>query len=261
MTFPVPVHAVLFALEARIAGRVVKARAMQRKTAREQYEDAIERGKASVLHEEVLRGVHMLSVAHVAPGTEIEVTTAWATTLTFAGDRGTLRIPLTVGDVNGCSGLPDSDALMTGGPVQKASLAVRTASGQVTLVGGQLVDGRAEVPMDAPIDLEVAGATFGALRGVGASGREITLQIAPIPSQDLKLDVAIVVDHSGSMGERCSGAADALTKHQALMSALCKLAPQLGPSDAVDLWEFASLPKRIGSTNDKNPKVRSKLPW
>ena len=67
ITFPVPVHAVLFDLEARIDGRVVKAHAQRRRQAREAYEDAIERGKAAVLHEEVLRGVHMLSVAHLGP--------------------------------------------------------------------------------------------------------------------------------------------------------------------------------------------------
>src|SRR6516164_5171684 len=41
ITFPVPVHAVLFDLEARIDGRVVKARAQRRVQAREAYEDAI----------------------------------------------------------------------------------------------------------------------------------------------------------------------------------------------------------------------------
>ena len=60
LTFPVPVHATLFALEARIAGRTLAAHAKAQ--ARATYEDALERGKSAVLHEEVLRGVHMLSV-------------------------------------------------------------------------------------------------------------------------------------------------------------------------------------------------------
>src|SRR5436853_5824298 len=53
ITFPVPVHATLFALEARIAGRLIKAAAQRKVKARETHEDAIERGKTSVLHEEV----------------------------------------------------------------------------------------------------------------------------------------------------------------------------------------------------------------
>jgi Vault protein inter-alpha-trypsin domain len=47
ITFPVPVHAALFDLEARVDGRVVKARAQRRTEARGVYESAIERGKTA----------------------------------------------------------------------------------------------------------------------------------------------------------------------------------------------------------------------
>src|SRR5262245_59730632 len=78
ITFPVPVHAVLFDLEVKHDGRVLKGQAQRKQKARATYEDAIARGKTSVLHEEVLRGVHMLSVAHLAAGAEIEVRATWA---------------------------------------------------------------------------------------------------------------------------------------------------------------------------------------
>src|SRR5262245_28863765 len=45
ITFPIPVHAVLFNLETRIAGRVLKARAQRKSQARDSYEGALERGK------------------------------------------------------------------------------------------------------------------------------------------------------------------------------------------------------------------------
>src|SRR5262245_2829985 len=77
ITFPVPIQAALFALEARIGGRTLKARAQRKQAAREAYESAIERGKTAVLHEEVLRGVHMLSVAHIPPGEEIQIAATW----------------------------------------------------------------------------------------------------------------------------------------------------------------------------------------
>src|SRR3954447_11460792 len=93
ITFPIPVHAVLFALEARIEGRVLNARAQRKSAAREAYEDALERGKTAVLHEEVLRGVHMLSVGHIPPGAEIEVSATSTMTLTNINGRGSLRIP------------------------------------------------------------------------------------------------------------------------------------------------------------------------
>src|ERR1700749_2795570 len=57
ITFPLPVHATLCALEARIGERLLTARAQRRDVARRPYEDALDRGKGAVLHEEVLRGV------------------------------------------------------------------------------------------------------------------------------------------------------------------------------------------------------------
>jgi hypothetical protein len=154
ITFPMPVHAVLFNLETRIDGRVLKARAQRRSQARDTYEDAIERGKTAVLHEEVLRGVHMLSVGHVPAGAEIEVSAIWTMTLTNLNGRGQLRIPLTVGDIYGRSGLPDSDDLTHGGPVQSAELTVQCRDGEVTLLGGRLNDGRAQVPLKLPSCVE-----------------------------------------------------------------------------------------------------------
>src|SRR5690349_9704576 len=62
LTFPVPVHATLARLTARIGDRELVAAALARNAARDTYEDAIDRGKTTVLHEEVLRGVHQLCV-------------------------------------------------------------------------------------------------------------------------------------------------------------------------------------------------------
>jgi Vault protein inter-alpha-trypsin domain len=175
ITFPVPVHATLFALEARIGGRILKAHAQRQELARETYEGAVERGKATVLHEEVLRGVHMLSVGHIPPGAEVEVSTIWAATLTVVGDRAFLRIPLTVGDIYGRSSLPDSDALIHIGSIQTAELVVHCSDGAVELVGGHLDQGRTLVPLNAPIDLAIADWISRDLRGraadAGASPR------------------------------------------------------------------------------------------
>jgi hypothetical protein len=145
ITFPVPVHATLFALKARIDDRVLDARAKRKDAAREDYEGALERGKTAVLHEEVLRGVHMLTVGHVAPGAEIEVRSRFAVALTNLNGCGTLRIPLTVGDIYGRSGPPDSDDLAHGGTLPLADLAVECRGGSAVLIGGALEDGRAKI--------------------------------------------------------------------------------------------------------------------
>jgi len=248
ITFPVPVHATLFALEARIGKWVLHAQARRKDQARQDYECAIERGKAAVLHEELLRGVHMLSVAHVGPGAEVEVTSTWAMPVTQVDGRGVVRIPLTVGDIYGRSGLPDCDELMPGGPADMAALTVVCQDGTVKLVGGELEAGRARVPLNAPIDLEVSGWKPKDLGGCAADGREVILRVEPAPSAAAALNVALLVDHSGSMGERCVGRSGSLSKHDAVRNGLIGLAQRLSAADRIDVWEFDSLVRHIGSS-------------
>jgi Vault protein inter-alpha-trypsin domain/von Willebrand factor type A domain len=247
ITFPVPVHAALFRLEAHLDGRVLKARARNRLTARETYETAVERGKTAVLHEEVLRGVHMLSVAHIAPGAEIEICTAWVTTLTNENACASLRIPLTVGDVYGRSGLPDSDDLIHGGPVQTGELAVSCRDGEVLLAGRRLDVATVQVSLDMPIDLEVASFTPSDLQGIAADGRAVVMRVAPQQAADAALDIAVLVDHSGSMSSAVSGHRNDLTKHAALAAGLDAAARRLGSGDHVDLWQFCDVPSAVGS--------------
>lgn len=250
ITFPVPVHAVLYGLEVRIGDRVLKAHARRKEAARQHYEEAIDRGKTAVLHEEVLRGVHMLSVGQVAPGAELEVRATWAATLTNVGGHGRLRIPLTVGDVYGHSGLPDSDALIHGGPQQRGTLTVDCRDGVASLLGGQLKDRQAEIALNAPIDIDVAGWTARPLHGRCADGRSIALTIEPHAGGEAALDVALVLDHSGSMGERCSALQSGFTKHAAVQAAIEALAARAAPADVIDLWQFNNAVHHVGSTRN-----------
>jgi hypothetical protein len=124
MTFPVPVDAALCSLSARIDGRTLTAVAQARQEARETYERAVDQGKAAVLHEELLKGIHMLSVAHVRPGATIVVTDTWTAPLAFVGGTPQLRIPTTVGDIYGRSPLAPSDDLVTGDVVHEATIRI-----------------------------------------------------------------------------------------------------------------------------------------
>ncbi|MCL2713539.1 MAG: hypothetical protein FWD68_02815 [Alphaproteobacteria bacterium] len=248
MTFPVPVHATLFALQLRIGERVLSASAKVRNAARRDYEDALDRGKTAVLHEELLRGVHMLSIGHVAPETEIKVRSSFAVPLTHLGDRATLRIPLTVGDIYGNSPLPSSDDLISGGTLPDADLTVACRDGIVVLRGGTLQEGRARIPLNAPVDLEVTGWAPRELNGRAADGRAVALRIEPSPAGEASLNAAILVDHSGSMGEACASASRAGNKHKVVVSALRKIAATLTLSDLIDLWEFDDVANFVGST-------------
>lgn len=252
VTFPVPVHATLFALEARIDGRLLKARAERRRAARASYEDALDRGKSALLHEEVLRGVHMLSVGHIPPGAEIEVTASWVTTLAWLGARAHLRIPLTVGDIYGRSSLPGADDLLHGGATGAAALTVHCASGVPSLAGGSLDAGRAQVALDRPIDLFVTGASPQTLHGKAADGREVVMSIRPQAGADRGLDVALLLDGSGSMGSASSSRGPGRTKHQAMVDGLAAIAGRLGEADAIDLWSFNDTLRHVGSTGRGN---------
>src|SRR5262249_5484706 len=123
----------------------------------------------------------MLSVGHIPPAAEIEVSATWTMTLTNIGGRGHLRIPLTVGHVYGRSGLPDSDDLVHGGPRQTGRLTVSCVDGQVSLHGGSLQNGEACIGLDAPIDLEVSAWTPREMTGRAADGRKVALRIGPSP--------------------------------------------------------------------------------
>ena len=237
LTFPVPVHATLFGLAARIDGRLLRGVAQQREAARTTYEAAVDRGRSAVLHEEVLRGVHMLSLAHVPPGAEVTIASDWAMPLA-AGEDGVarLRIPVTVGDVYGCSPLAASDDLLTDAEVvHAAEIELVCGTGVATLVGGPaLAAGRARLRLDRPIDIAVAGWGATPLQGRAADGRRVTLEIAPAPVGEVALNAVVLVDRSGSMGSY----AGPVTSHEAVVAGLRAAAANLRAEDRVAVWEF-----------------------
>jgi hypothetical protein len=214
---------------------------------RASYEKGIDEGKASVLHEELLPGIHMLSVGQVGAGATIEVISRFAMAATHAGDRSTLRIPLTVGDVYGHSDLSDAHA-----PSEAfARLKVSAPGTTIALDGQPMVDGEARVSLARPIDLAFSSWAARELEGRAADGRRVRLSIAPSTATAAPLDVAIAVDHSGSMNERCAIGETETTKHEAVVATLSKIAGQLGSGDHVDLWEFDRTVNRIGSKRDQ----------
>jgi hypothetical protein len=242
MTFPVPVDATLCALSARIDGRRLHAIAQARNTARKTYEAAVDQGRATVLHEELLKGVHMLSVGQVPPGAEIAVTATWTAPLSFIDDTPRLRIPVTIGDIYGRSPLAPDDDLIAGGPVQVATVGILCDDGTATLLGaGAATDGRHTVTLDHPIDISVAGFAPRLLCGVSADGREVTLTIEPVAKAAADpLVVDVLFDHSGSMAERASGNPEiAGSKFEHARAGLLAIArSRIAAADRMQLWEF-----------------------
>jgi hypothetical protein len=256
MTFPVPVDAVLHALSARIDGRHLVAAARARGAARAAYEEALDRGKAAVLHEELMRGIHMLSVGRVRPGGEVVVTSVWTAPLTFAGDMPTLRIPTTVGEIYGRSPLADCDDLVTGGAPQVATVSVICDDGIATLQGGNAsADGSHTISLDRPIDIAVSGLVLRKLEGMAADGRTVTLEVQPLPLSENALDVDLLVDRSGSMGTVASGDAEAhrATTFDVMTAGLEAIADRLQSADRIRLFAFNDSVQLIGTAEGSKP--------
>ena len=244
LTFPVPVQAAFFELTAKIGDRHLTGIAQQREEARETYEEAVEEGKTAALHEEVLRGVHSLSVANLAAGERIEVTIRWAEVLRCTGTRGRLRIPMTVGDVYGSSGLSDVDEPTHGGESLGVELRIWHDAGSIQL-GDTPLESAADssislgVPSNRPIDLQMNDWKPGVLHGHGRSGNAVSLRIEPTGDGNENLDVAVLVDRSGSMSALCSTEQGIQgSVHERVLHALLDLPEQLRTADRVALWQF-----------------------
>lgn len=245
ITFPVPVNATVFGLSAEIDGRQLVAKARPRSQARDTYEGAIDRGKSAVLHEEVLRGVHMLLVGHIPPGKNIVVTDRWVVPLAASlSDGARLRIPVTVGDVYGRSPLADSDDLIHDDVVHRATLTATCADGPIT-IGGISLEGVVEIALDRPIDLASPRWAPGALQGRAADGRGVSLLIECDPVVVDAIETAIVVDGSGSMREAWSGVGG-LSKGEAVLAGLRSAAGAFREKDRVGLYEFSDRSHLIG---------------
>ncbi len=99
MSLPVSVHAAFFGLSAEINGKKYDAVAKLKHAALETYEEANNEGKTAVLHEELLRGIHSLSVANLGAGQTVIIATRYVDLLRFHDGAAYLRIPLSVGDL------------------------------------------------------------------------------------------------------------------------------------------------------------------
>jgi hypothetical protein len=239
LTMPVAFDAVVTAMRAVVDGRVLVAAAKPKAEARDSYEAALDEGKLAVLHEEVLRGVHALSVGNLAAGREVTVEIETVVPLSAGVSGPFLRIPVTVGQLYGASPLAPVDDLVTSANVRHdAGLTVAVDAGQVVLAG-RVVTGAQRISLDAAIEIVVQGGQFGAHHGVAADGRQVRVDLRPVAAGSGALDLAVLVDHSGSTGSRAKGPRG-LTVWQAIRDGLRMELGRLRETDRIALWEFAS---------------------
>lgn len=247
LTMPVGFDAVVTGLGARIDGRHLTAVAKTKDAARAQYEDALDRGEMAVLHEEALRGVHVLSVGQLAPGKEVEVELETVVALSSVNGQPFLRIPTTVGQIYGTSPLTPADDLVTAAVLHVANFKVSCDQGLARLNDGRsLTEGEAvELPLNAAIELLVDGGRFGTVIGTSSDGHEQRLVLTPLIGADGDLDLAVLIDRSGSTGSRIGQGYE--TVWSAMHAGLTKTFAQLRPQDRIALWQFDDDCQSLGS--------------
>ena len=150
-----------------------------------------------------------------------------------------MRIPTTVGAVYGSSPLLPADDLMTSAAVKHvATLSIKTDAGQISLSDGSTPGANEpiEVTLDKSIEISLSKASFGKTIAMSATGHPVTLSVQPIKSSDNNLNMAVLVDRSGSMASAFPRSH--VTKWDAVREGLAYALKDLNPSDQTGMWQF-----------------------
>ncbi|MDN2584284.1 VIT domain-containing protein [Aquibium sp. ELW1220] len=238
MTFPVGFDAVVTELVATIDGRRMLGVAKERSEARETYEAALDAGRLSVLHEEALRGIHILSIGALPPGAQVAVELEQAMPLIDVGGVPSLRLPMTAGQLYGSSPLLPSDDLITADGIRHvAGLSITVDAGHAVLHGQTVVpDQPVEILLDRAVEVLVEGGSFGSLSGKAADGSTVSLTIEPVGSGEAALDLHVIVDRSGSTNSPVRDGTS--TVWQAMRDGLASELGEMRVTDRVTLWQF-----------------------
>ena len=248
LTMPVGFNAVVVGLSAKIDGRKLRAIAKPKEVARDDYEAAIDEGKMAILHEEALRGIHVLSVGQLAPGKEVEVELRMVMPLAQSEGGPFLRLPMTAGQLYGSSPLQPADDLVADALVRhEASVTIRTDAGVPNLIGYGPVtrDGSVKIRLDRAIEIVVQGGRFGTVTGVSADGHQVRIDLRQQSASERSLKVAILVDRSGSTSSTVGSGSE--TVLSAMRDGLADVLSGLTDDDHVALWQFSDDCQRLGT--------------
>ncbi|MDW9481910.1 hypothetical protein GOB57_24995 [Sinorhizobium meliloti] len=235
LTFPIGYDAVVSDVRATVDGRVLIGVAKAKQEARKTYEKALDDGKATVLHEELLRGLHMVSVGNIAAGAEITVEATSVAPLALVAGTGRLRVPLTLGGIYGTSPLIESDDILADGAALDAEVCVRGVQG--ARINGVDASSAVTVKTSAVIDVSVSSPSLIPVRAKMPSGSWAGVSFALPTASERPLDADLMLDTSGSMTE---GAGRAKTKWQALADGLRSALMKAGSDDGFRFWTFSS---------------------
>ena len=248
LTMPVGFEAVVTGLSATVDGRKLRAVAQPKVAARASYEAAIDEGKMAVLHEEALRGIHVLSIGQLAPGKEVEVELRMVQPLAISGNEPFLRLPMTAGQLYGATPLQPADDLITDARVRHvARLKVRADAGilEVTGLGVVRPEDASSITLDRALEIVVRGGHFGSVLGTSAGGHQVRVDLRPQQTGETPLRLAVLVDRSGSTANLIGQ--DDETVLSAMRRGLMDALSGAWEDDHIALWQFSDDCHRLGT--------------
>ena len=95
-TFPLPSKAVLLDLRVTIGKRELQGLIVEKKSAEEQYEEAIVKGDTSIMLEQLQPGMYTMNVGNIMAGEEISVVVVFAELYTCQGESLRYFLPTTI---------------------------------------------------------------------------------------------------------------------------------------------------------------------
>lgn len=238
LTFPVGFDATVTELAATIDGRRMLGVAKGAAEARETYEAALDEGRLSVLHEEALRGIHVLSVGALPPGAQVAIELEQVVPLSNVGGAPFLRLPMTAGQIYGTSPLLPADDLVSAQGVRHDAVLRVTTEGGIAIMDGKalLADSPVGVTLDRAIELRIDGGSFGSLSGCAADGRSVEVSLQAAADTDAPLALHIIVDRSGSTSSQVREGG--MSVWEAMRAGLVAELAALNSADRVALWQF-----------------------
>ena len=102
-TFPLPLDAVLLAMEVTLGEKTLKGTVLAKKKAEQQYEDAITDGDAPVMLQNPQPGIYTMNVGNLLPGEKATITFQYAIFQRWQGDTLRYHLPTTIAPRYGSS--------------------------------------------------------------------------------------------------------------------------------------------------------------
>lgn len=255
-TFPLPVNAVLLALEFEIGGRTLTGKVVDKGDSEERYEEAMENGDTAVLLERAADGLYTANVGNLLAREKAVVRLHYAQLLSFSQGQVRITVPNVIAPRFGASETarlrihqtpahdirtrhPFSMSVRLHGPVACGQVSSPSHSLAVRHAGGAF-DVRLAQPSAAMLDRDFVllcdGLEGGSITTVGrdGDGHVALASFCPAPENEAPhrpLKLKLLVDCSGSMnGDSIKSARKAL--HEIL--------PQLKATDRFSYSRFGS---------------------